>query len=218
MGKGVSAFQSNIHCLFSSTNFFIIQGVIAKSSIGNPAAAEKSGNVAKHHTMIILAVSVGSVVFGVVFIILLINVIRQATNSRRSRHARRGDQWKPITTTTTGSYVAASEIATSRMEFAEVRSPSSMTMTSGESSSSSTSANACPFTRNDSVFIYSAADANGATLDDFAAKPRRSRCVQDNIYWEITDQSRNAQYSEISSILHVPNREEVPNVLYDADA
>lgn len=188
---------------------------MAKSAIGNPGAA-KSGTASNHHTMIILAVTLGSVVFGVVFIILVINLIRQTSNSRRARHARRADDWKRFTSTTTSSYVAASEIASCRTEFSEVRSPSSMTVTSGESSSSSTNPNTC---RNDSVFIYSAADdSNGATLNAFASKPRRSRLIQDNVYWEITDQSHNAHYSEVSSIFPEQDREEVPNVLYDTEA
>lgn len=192
-----------------------------RSAIGAPE--EKPKKSVSQHTLLILAVSLGGVVFGIVVIVVLVNVVRRSANSGDGELSGRRNNWKRMGSTNTSSYVAASEIVSSRVEFSDIRSPSSMTVTSGASSSSSS--NQYTFGRNDSVFLHNTADASGVTLNvPNVPKPRRSRLMQENVYWEISDlsMSRNAQFVEENAETVDPqgldNREEVANVLYDVDA
>lgn len=191
-----------------------------------PASVESSEKRKEHKvsqsTILIVAVAVGSLIFGALFVFMLLNVARRSNDVSSSSHGDRLKRVGSLNTSSTvcsGGYATASDVMSPRLDLREVQSPSGSTTTSGNSSLQMQFFGRSEVRSPDmGVGVPLITVSSSVTATDEISRPRHSRLLQENVYWEITDRPARAssasEETDERSSSPDESRQLVNNVLY----
>lgn len=197
--------------------------------------SEKKNSGFSHSMSLIIGVAVGSLLLGALFVFLLLNIARKSATSTNESSNTRWYQWKRIGSTNTNSigysagYLPGSDVQSPRPDFQQMQSPTTVSTNTTSSGSSAASQQQffgrsevrSPVQTEGAVSIATISSEANSKKD--AEKPRRSRLLQENIYWEIADNSAREEGSSSAESSRTGNvqsdgstsdRELVNNVLY----
>lgn len=197
---------------------------IRPASVESPE--KRKDHKVSQSTILIVAVAVGSLIFGALFVFMLLNVARRSNDDSSASHS---DRWKRVgslntsSTVCSGGYATASDIMSPRLDLREVQSPSGSTTTSGNSSLQTQFFGRSEVRSPDMGAGAPLITVSGSvTATDEIPRPRRSRLLQENVYWEITDRpgtvSSASEETDERSSSPDESRQLVNNVLYGSRA